>query len=71
MDRRAWLQYLSALPALAMLPAWSARAAEAGLASTGLASAAEALDLFDFEGRHRRSCHRPTGATCRAGWTET
>jgi len=54
MDRRAWLQYLSALPALAMLPAWSARAAEAGMASTGmantgLASAAEALDLFDFE----------------------
>jgi isopentenyl diphosphate isomerase/L-lactate dehydrogenase-like FMN-dependent dehydrogenase len=44
MDRRAWLQCVSAVPALAMLPAWCARAAE-----SGLASAAEALDVFDFE----------------------
>jgi len=42
--RRELLRFLAASPLLSALPAWQAVAAQ-----TGLASAAEALDVFDFE----------------------
>jgi 4-hydroxymandelate oxidase len=42
--RRELLRFLAASPVLAAMPAWQAVAAQAGLAS-----AAEALDVFDFE----------------------